>query len=340
MNFALGLHTPQGMTRGMFFVSDVVELRRGRAVYGTSNRYVLSGAPLAKVYQKATEADLRSEFRMSSVVAIQEQPPDQQRRNPGLISPRYDHQWTASPPRPVIWHGLPNFELLDEADVEEPSYGGRFNNENAKSLLLGEDLHAILNAILYQFVHDIFFNCPDSRDNGYFNMLSSDERLNVRIAYIQDDVLPFKCAHLLVPDLEKWGTVLGSLFPGPGYHPPESAKIYRRCSYFHAWTLLLNRLPIAAALSTTNAMHTMVNDLAHWLPDATRSALWSSASQLEARWVTLPAHWEGTAPKIVVNPNKYQPHMRAEWTVRPMLRIRKEGEEADTSDSDDDFIDG
>ena len=56
--------------------------------------------------------------------------------------------------------------------------------------------------------------------------------------------------------------------------------------------------------------------------------------------MTLPAHWEGTAPKIVVNPNKYQPHMRAEWTVRPMLRIRKEGEEADTSDSDDDFIDG
>lgn len=322
VTFALGEQQPQGMSRGMFFVSDVVELRLGEGVFGVSRVHVVSGDHLAMVYNEASVARIRAKLRITSVVSVQDEAARKSHRKPGGISPRYDIHWTAPPPQPVVWVGLEKFQLLPTFDWQQLDSLRRDNGNTsmAGTLLDDDDLYVVLNHILHQFIHDIFYNCPEGRKHGTFVTLSNEEIYNLRPAYIQDTVLPFNAVHILAPLSDKWDTILRALFPSPGYSPPESAKIYCRCAYYHAWVGLINRLHTRSAIVTTNAMLAMVSNIAHWLPASASSAMWYSASHSEASWVTLPAGWKGTAPKVAINPLKYQPHMRAQWTLRPETR--------------------
>ncbi|KAI0091823.1 hypothetical protein BDY19DRAFT_904419 [Irpex rosettiformis] len=345
VTFSLGEEQSFALARGMFFLSDIVELNPDSAILGVSAKYVVTGTQLAKVYGESTMAAVRSNMGVGSVLAIPDPASHTRHRNQAKISPLYNSLWTAVAPVRLDWTHLQSVRLLPTASwqkIDDLNGDDDDNDDNdgdisgAASLLHSGDISVILDHIIHQFVFDVFFHCPSSRDHGPYVTISSEERYNMRIAYMQDNVLPLTSAHLQSVYPQKWHEVVNRLFPPQGYCPPLNARIYSRCMYFHAWVGLLNRLTPQEAATVRDGVHTRINSMFHWLPDAIPSGMWSATSRPEARWVTLPRNWTGTAPKIVVNPRKYQLHMLTQWTLRPVTRREQEIEEID---SDEDFID-
>ena len=332
-----------GLERGMFFVSDVVELEgRNSWTIGTSKQYTPTSDQMPAVYQEETMAGIRANMEVSSVVAIECKKPKKRRRHQNGITSLYDALWTTGSPtkytlsdlRGVTMLETTAWQQLDNLEAEDSDLS------DAWTLLCRGDVRTSVNHILLQFVYDIFHACPNNRKHGAYVNLSEEELDNIRVEYLQDNILPFISTHLIHPSITKWAKVLQFLFPDKGYLPVKNAKIYRRCLYYHAWTGLMNRLTSTDAALVATAMRRVVSRTMDWLPDATASSLWSATSVAERNWVTLPYGWEDGAPRIVVNPKKYRANMIVWWELRAEdTRPDNEESEVDDMDSDSDYED-
>lgn len=202
-------------------------------------------------------------------------------------------------------------------------------------LLRAGTMPSVLNGILRQFVHDVFIKCPTNQNHGPFLNMSSEEKRNLRWVYMQDNVLPFHAAHLVYPSQPRWEDTVELIFPDLASSPPSGARIYSDCLYYIAWKALLNRLKPKVARIVTRAIRRTLEDSMDWLPWATPSSLWTSTSEAQTRWKTLPFGWTDTAPVVTINPKLYERHMVAFWTLRSERVVEDEDDEdPDVSDGE------
>lgn len=330
--FAVGNSEPLGLARGVCFVSDVVVLWRtdGTWTLVLPESHLPDEAELVKMYNEESLAHLLCKMGVSS---SETRIVDRHRHfsRPRIsVTVHYNGNWTAAKPINYRWAGVDNMALRDSRET---------NNNRFNYLVFMESNRPkqILNHILYQFIHDIFAMCPANARYGIYSTLTEQELSNIRLGYLQGNVLPLRAAHLLCVTRSKWDSILAILFPPPPSFPSPAAEV-SRCTYYKLWQELMNRLDPHERPTVVESVHGFLKNHVHWLPMGDKKSIWTASLATKGERVILPANWASQAPIIAVNPTMYVSHMLQYWQLRPELQKEDEADTEDESEEPDTFI--
>jgi hypothetical protein len=330
--FDLKQDVPLIRERGMYFLCDIqetsldsenlgedadVEKRRNLTVLHVPAGQAMDIDFITSAYKQNSFAELKAQFHISSVATLPIGTGDSIPRHRGMTNIYLD-VWETYPPLPLRFPAVQDIKLgpsittwkkHDDNDNEEDEY-----SIPALKLLEKNCMDTILHHIFMQFVHDLINKCPPRRNGKPNCSMSLVERSNVPYTILFDTSVPFYAVHLIPVKLSFWEQIIHRLFPDQGYAPPATMHHFGQCSYFIAWTMVMNRLTRSQAMRTKDAVMNWLWGV-DWLPYATKTALWGSGKGSKG-YRTLPKDWNDNAVRLAVNPTKYNSGNLSTWDRR------------------------
>ncbi|EKM49391.1 uncharacterized protein PHACADRAFT_33458 [Phanerochaete carnosa HHB-10118-sp] len=311
MGYNAGNSKPWIEERGAYFVADVIQNSIGDQpnawFYRVPKRIKLSEELLIVIYRQESASHLRRQFHLGShrtkLVRLN------YRTNRRLHKGKDTLLADAVSKRPL--GAELTFDNIAELDIQltqpatrrgRDTRGVPVSRYDKDDDMLKGSLVEVLNRMYRQLAHDIMNKSPNRRGGGgAYTTLGLAEITAVSPELYFHFDLPFISARVLHCSETVWDTVVENLLPGKAHMASASTTAYPACTYFKAWTTLLNRLNDDNASLVVMLMRNEVSQFL-WLPRTEKGAMWATRKEPMAGCIALPEEKIESSPFIAANP--------------------------------------
>ncbi|EKM49398.1 uncharacterized protein PHACADRAFT_33463 [Phanerochaete carnosa HHB-10118-sp] len=295
--------------RGAYFVADTIknvfENMEGPHIYRIHSRVEVDEDTLVAIYQQKSMSHLRSHFGLGShwTRLVKLNPSANYRLYKGGCTTLVDA--TSRRPRasPRDFNNITALNIQIHRPVVQtgPDIRGPGNSYDRVNEVLQGSLIDVLNRLYRQFAHDLMMKSPNKLKGGTYITLRSAELASVTPDYYFHPILPLISARVVLCQPEAWEKNISHLFPSKGNMASSTSNGYPGCTYFRAWTELLNRLDEWDAFQVTAEMRSEVAKFL-WLPRTEKGSMWTTRKETQNMTRALPYEDCGSSPYIAANP--------------------------------------